>query len=100
MGTRYKLCMMGVDLNGPSMIFGDNTSVITNSQNPDSTLNKTSNLICYHTVSESVTMGESVISHIRSDEDWANLLAKILYEEKRMGLVRQTLMNIYNPLPQ
>ena len=42
-GIRYKLRMMGVEPNGPNMIFGDNMSVITNSQKPASTLNKKGN---------------------------------------------------------
>ena len=37
-GLRYKLCMMGVPLTGPSFIYGDNKSQITNVTKPESTL--------------------------------------------------------------
>ena len=49
-GLRYKLCMMGVPISGPSHVFGDNMSVIYNTQKLESTLKKKSNQICYHTV--------------------------------------------------
>ena len=42
-GLRYKLHMMGVPILGLSLIYGDNMSVIHNTQRPDSTLNKKSN---------------------------------------------------------
>ena len=51
-GLRYKLRMMGVPLTGPSYVYGDNMSVIHNTQRPDSTLKKKSNSICYHFVRE------------------------------------------------
>jgi hypothetical protein len=39
-GLWYKLWMMGVQINGPSYIYGDNMSVIHNTQWPESTLKK------------------------------------------------------------
>lgn len=42
-GIRYKLQMMGVEIDGPTHIFGDNMSVIINTSNPDSMMNKTCN---------------------------------------------------------
>ena len=36
-GLRYKLRMMGVPLSGPSYIYGENMSVIHNTQRPGST---------------------------------------------------------------
>jgi hypothetical protein len=35
-GLRYKLRMMGVPVNGPSFIYGDNKSQVTNSTRPES----------------------------------------------------------------
>ena len=40
---KYKLCIMGVPLSGPSYIYGDNMSVIHNTQRPESTLKKKNN---------------------------------------------------------
>ena len=42
---RYKLRMMGVPLEGPTYVFGDNMSVINNTSKPESTLKKKSNAI-------------------------------------------------------
>ena len=42
-GIRYKLHMMGVPLNGPTYVYGDNMSVIYNTSRPESTLKKKSN---------------------------------------------------------
>ena len=51
-GLRYKLRMMGVPIDGPAFVYGDNMSVIHNTQKPESTLKKKSNQICYHAVRE------------------------------------------------
>ena len=40
---RYKLLMMGITIWGPLLIYGDNMSVIHNTQKPESTLKKKSN---------------------------------------------------------
>jgi hypothetical protein len=45
MGLRYKLGMIGVPLTGPSFIYGDNKSQVTNSSRPESSLKKKCHLI-------------------------------------------------------
>ncbi len=62
-GLRYKLRMMGVPVLGPSYIYGDNKSAITNSSTPKSVLKKKCNSICYHACRESVAMDESQCTH-------------------------------------
>jgi hypothetical protein len=57
-GLRYKLRMMGVTLRGPTFVYGDNMSVVHNTQRPESVLKKKSHSICYHAVRESDAMGE------------------------------------------
>jgi hypothetical protein len=44
-GLRYKLRMMGVTSSGPIYIYGDTTSVVRNTQRPESVLKKKSNSI-------------------------------------------------------
>jgi len=73
-GLRYKLRMMGVPLAGPSLIPGDNMSVIHNTQKPESVLRKKSNQLCYHAVREAVAMGECLTGHIESNENLLMLL--------------------------
>jgi hypothetical protein len=50
---RYKLRMMGVTLSGPTFVYGDNMSVVHNTQRPESVLKKKSNSIYYDAVHES-----------------------------------------------
>jgi hypothetical protein len=78
-GLRYKLRMMGVDLSGnPSYVYGDNMSVIHNTQRPESTLKKKSNSICYHAVREAVAMGECLIGHVSTHNNVADICTKII----------------------
>jgi hypothetical protein len=95
-GLRYKLRMMGVPLSGPSYIFADNKSQVTNSTKPESTLKRKCSSICYHFIRESVAMGESAITHIRSEQNSADLMTKITYGEKRRRLVGGILYDIYD----
>ena len=57
-GLRYKLRMMGIPINGPAYVFGDNQSVLANTTIPDSTLKKKSQSIAYHFVREGVARDE------------------------------------------
>jgi len=95
-GIHYKLRMMGVPLEGPVYIYGDNMSVIHNTSKPESVLKKKSNSICYHAVRESVAAGESLTSHISTHYNLSDLLTKVLYGEKRRQLVRGLLCDIYD----
>ena len=87
--------MMGVPLSGPSYIFGDNMSVIHNTQRPESTLKKKSHQLCYHAVRESVAMGESITTHIDMNLNPADLATKITVGAKREHLVGMLLHDLY-----
>jgi hypothetical protein len=94
-GIRYKLRMMGVPISGPTFVYGDNMSVIHNTQRPDSTLKKKSNQICYHAMRESVAMNESLTGHIPTAENPADLATKVLGGgQKRNHLVSKLLYDI------
>ena len=95
-GLRYKLRMMGVGISGPSYIYGDNMSVIHNTQRPESMLKKKSNSICYHAVRESVAMKESLTAHIGTNENVGDLATKVFYGQKRRYMVSQLLYDIYD----
>ena len=77
-GLQYKLRMMGVTIFGPLLIYGNNMSVIHNTQQPESTLKKKSNSIAYHAVRESVAVGESLTGHVGTNSNLADLVTKIL----------------------
>jgi hypothetical protein len=99
-GLRYKLCMMGIPLIGPSYIFADNKSQVTSLTIPESTLKKKCSSICYHAVQESVAMGESLITHINSDDNLSDLMTKVTCGSKRCRLVGNILYDIYDDHPK
>ena len=66
--------MMGVPLDGPANLFGDNDSVITNATVPSSTLKKKHNAICYHRVHEAVAAKTVRITYIPSGQNLADML--------------------------
>jgi hypothetical protein len=87
--VRYKLWMMGVPIDEPVYVYGDNMSVIHNTQKLESTLKKKSNSICYHYIRECIAMGEALTSHICSEDNPANICSKlILGGEKRNCILR------------
>ena len=49
-GLRYKLRMMGIAIEEPTYIYGDNRSVLANTLVPESTLKKKSHSTAYHFV--------------------------------------------------
>jgi hypothetical protein len=73
---RYKLCMMGIPLQGPSQILCDNQSVVLNTTLPSSTLKKKHNAIAYHRVREAVAANVVKVNHIEGKENIADILTK------------------------
>ena len=47
-------------------------------------------------IRESVAMGESVITHLKSDQNSADLMTMVTYGEKRRRLVGGILYDIYD----
>ena len=94
-GIQYKLRMMGVPIDGPSYVYGDNMSVINNTQKPESVLKKKSNSICYHAIHKAVAMGEIPTTRIPTGENVADLATKVIMNRpKRDYLVGKLLFDI------
>jgi hypothetical protein len=94
-GLRYKLRMMGIKVDEPTFIFGDNKSVLYNTTSPGSTLKKKSNAIAYHFVREGVARDEWRTAYVGSDDNVADMLTKPLSGPKRVKFVRMMLQHIY-----
>ena len=94
-GLRYKLRMMGVFIDGPTYVYGDNMSVIFNTSRPESQLKKKSNSLCCHAVRESVAVGECITTHTPTLLNFSDLLTKVLYGQKRRNLVDGIMFDIY-----
>jgi hypothetical protein len=95
-GIRYKLRMMGIPIAGPTYVYGDNMSVIHNTQQPESTLKNKNLSICYHTVHKAVAMGEILTSHVRTKNNFSDFMTKVTYGRKRRHLVGSVLFDIYD----
>ncbi|KAL3903118.1 MAG: hypothetical protein SGARI_005523, partial [Bacillariaceae sp.] len=52
-------------------------SVVNNVSQPESVLKKKSHSICYHYARESTVMGESVMCHIRTEDNPADICTKV-----------------------
>ena len=98
-GLRYKCRMMGIPLFGPSYVYGDNKSAITNSTRPESILKNKSNSICFHAIQESVVMGESLLTHVGTCDNLADILTKPTFgsksESSLVGYYMTSLMTEY-----
>ena len=95
-GLRYKLRMMGIPVNNPCFIYGDNQSVLWNTSVPESTLKKKSSSVAYHFVREGVSRDEWRTSYIKSNDNPSDILTKPLPAGiNRYKKVRMVLYDIY-----
>jgi hypothetical protein len=91
MDLRYTLRMMGIPIDGPSWMFGDNKSVITSSTIPHSTLNKRHNALSYHRVREAISSCIIYFMHIEGKYNPSDVLTKFLNWSKFWPLVQPLL---------
>ena len=77
-GLRYKLRMMGVEVDGPTNVFCDNEAVVKNTTRPESTLKKKHNAIAYHRAREAQAAGIVRIAKEDGDTNLADLFTKLL----------------------
>jgi hypothetical protein len=75
-GLRYKLRMIGATIDGPTYVYCDNMLVMHNTHIPESVLKKKSKAICYHAVWEYAEMGGSIIGHVPSVNNPAEIYTK------------------------
>ena len=77
-GLRYKLRMLGIEIDGPANVFCDNESVVKNVTKPESTLTKKHNAVAYHKVREAAAAGTLRVCHEPGKQNVADMLTKIL----------------------
>ena len=88
--------MVGIPVEGPAYIEGDNQSVLANTTIPDSTLKKKSQSIAYHFVREGAARGEWRTTYVNTHKNEADLLTKQLPSgEKRKGFFRNLLHHVF-----
>ena len=69
---------MGIPVNNPCFVYGDNQSVLYNTTLPDLVLKKKSNAIAYHFVREGSARKEWKTSYIKTGENPADVMTKSL----------------------
>ena len=91
-GLRYKLRMMGIPVEQPTYVFGDNQSVLSNTSIPHSKLKKKSSSIAFHFVREGVAKSEWRTTYINTNDNTSGMLTKSLPGgEKRTKFTLQVL---------
>jgi hypothetical protein len=88
MDLRYTLRMMGIPLDGPAWMFGDNQSVITSSTIPHFNLNKRHNALSYHRVREAMSAQLMYFIHIDGKLNPSDVMTKFLSWAKFWPLIQ------------
>lgn len=88
---RYTLRMLGVPIDGPSLLLGDNMSVILNTTTPSSMLKKKHLGCAYHRVRECIAGQIIKFHHVSSEDNYADLLTKPLSPAKMYALAKPLL---------
>ena len=88
---RYMLRMIGVPIDGPAALLGDNMSVVINTTVPSSVLKKKHCAIGYHRVRESIAAGVMTFVHIPSTENIADVMTKPLGNQQFHSLIKPML---------
>ena len=83
-----------MDLDGPTLMLGDNMSVVLNTSVPSSVLKKKHNAIAYHRVQEAIAAKVMRFAYVKSDENVSDILTKPLSNEKFHHLVKNWLFRV------
>ena len=70
--------MMGVPIEGPALMLGDNMSVVLNTSVPSSVLKKKHCAIGYHRIREAIAAGIVKFAHVSSEDNIADVMTKPL----------------------
>jgi hypothetical protein len=65
---------LGVALDGPELMLGDNMSVFLNTKAPSSVLKKKQNTIAYHRVSKAIAARIMRFAYIKSEENVSDVM--------------------------
>ena len=94
MEMRYNLRMIGVPLEGPALLLGDNMSVVLNTTVPSSVLKKKHCAIGYHRVREAIAAKILRFAHIPSETNIADVLTKPLVGETFYSIIKSLFFRV------
>ena len=75
---RITLRSMGVPIDGPSWLLGDNQSVVTSSTIPQSVMAKCHNALSFHRVRAAIATGMMQFCHVSGKENAADVMTEFL----------------------
>ena len=93
MDWRYTLRMLGVSIDGPTWMFGDNKSVRDQANLPHATLSKRHNALAFHRVREAIAAGVIVFNHVMGVDNPADVLTKNLPHATAMKHLKELLFS-------
>jgi hypothetical protein len=85
---------LGVDLDGSTLMLGDNMSVVLNTSVPSSVLKKKQNAIAYHRVRQAIAAKVMRFAYVKREENVSDILTKPLSNEKFHYLVKNWLFRV------
>jgi hypothetical protein len=91
---RYILRMVGVPIDGPALLLGDNSSVVLNTSVPSSVLKKKHHACAYHRIREAIAGNIMRFVHIPGTTNYADVLSKPLSNEAFHNLVKPLLFRV------
>ena len=86
--------MLGVPLDGPALMLGDNMSVVLNTTVPSSVLKKKHLGIGFHRVREAIAAKVMRFAHIPSEDNLADIMTKPLPSATFYKLVKPVLFRV------
>jgi hypothetical protein len=86
--------MLGVPVDGPALLLGDNNSVVLNTSVPSSILKKKQHACAYHWVREAIAGGIMNFVHIQGTTNYADMLSKPMPNEPFLGLIKPLLFRL------
>jgi hypothetical protein len=92
--VRYMLRSLGVALDRPALMLGDNMSVVLNITVPSTVLKKKHNGIAYHRLREAIAPRMMRFAYIKSEENVSDVLKKSLINEKFHYLMKRLLFHM------
>lgn len=96
--NRIALRYLGVNVEGPTFLFGDNHSVVDSASVPQSKLNKRHVALSYHKVRETIAAGAVRFEWIEGSENPADILSKH-WGYQQVGRLLQSLLFRPNEIP-
>jgi hypothetical protein len=91
---RYMFRSLGMTLDGPELMLGDNMSVVLNTTVPSSLLKKKHNAIEYYRIREAISARIMRFEYIKSEENVSDVLTKPLSNEKFHYLMKRWLLRV------